>query len=192
VHIDKTTIQATATLLFGILGATISILTWKGNHDAYCISSVQTFVDVSRQAYLSLPSDHYTNPLMKRIVSDCGFKSEELIQLMGSHVDPVRNVDVHLQSASDIEKAAKAQQKWVPLGVVGGDINFSSDGAPVPMVQWKEGDQLTALQDVNVRRSLANWSVPLDVLAKGQQVTLADNPVEVPDGDGKQYWARLK
>lgn len=190
-HIDRASIQAAATVLFGVLGATISFLTWKGNQDAYCISSVKTFIDVSRQAYLSLPSDHYTNPLMRRIVRECGFKSAELIQLMGSGVDAEEKVDVHLQSPADLQKAAALQQKWVALGIVGGDVNFSSDGPSSAITQWKKGDKLTALQDVNVRRSLANWSAPLAVVREGQHVTLADNPVEVPDGDATQYWGRL-
>ncbi|MBB4955488.1 hypothetical protein H4S14_003561 [Agrobacterium vitis] len=190
--LDKTSIQATATLLFGILGATISVLTWKGNQDAYCISSVQTFVDVSRQAYLSLPSDHYTNPLMKRIVDDCGYKREELLQLLGSHADHVTNVDVNLQPQSDAKTANPAPQKWVLLGIADGAANFSRNGAATPMAQWQKGDQLTAQDDVNVRRSFANWSAPLNVIGKGDIVTLANAPVEVPADDKTQYWGRLQ
>ena len=190
-RIDKTDIQAAATVMLGVLGATISFLTWKGNHDAYCISSVQTFIDVSRQAYLSLPSDHYTNPLMQRIVRDCGFKAGELLQLMGSGVPHVAKVDVHLQSADETSRAAKTQQKWVPLGIVGGASNFSINGTAL-MAQWKQGDQLTALDDVNVRANFANWSTPVEIITKGEVVTLAATPVEVPDGDAKQYWGRLQ
>lgn len=190
-RIDKTSVQATATVLMGVFGATISFLTWKGNHDAYCVSSVQTFINVSRQAYLSLPSDHYTNPLMRRIVSDCGFKADELLQLMGSDVSHVAKVDVHLQSAADSEKALKSQQKWVPLGIEGGASNFSINGM-VPMAQWKQGDQITALEDVNVRANVANWSAPLEVITRGEVATLAASPVAVPDGHTKQYWGRLQ
>ncbi|HBF32907.1 hypothetical protein [Rhizobium sp.] len=188
---DKANVQAAATLLFGVLGATISVLTWKGDHDAYCVSSVQTFIDVSRKAYLSLPSDHYTNPLMRRIVRDCDFKAEELLQLMGSGVQQVAKVDVDLQSPADSEKAAKTHQKWVSLGIAGGASNFSVVGSAT-MAQWKQGDQLTALDDVNVRPNFANWSAPLEVITKGEVVTLAAEPVEVPDGEAKQYWGRLR
>lgn len=178
-------------MLMGVFGAAISFLTWKGNHDSYCVSSVQTFINVSRQAYLSLPSDHYTNPLMRRIVSDCGFKADELLQLMGSDVPHVAKVDVHLQSADDREKAAKTEQKWVPLGIEGGASNFSINGS-ISMPQWKQGDQMTALEDVNVRPNLANWSAPLAVITKGEVATLAAPPVAVPDGKTWQYWGRLQ
>lgn len=189
--IDKTSIQATATVLFGVLGATMSVLTWKGNHDAYCISSVRTFVEVSRRAYLSLPSDHYTNPLMKRIVDDCGYKSGELLQLMGSHPDDVARIDLHRQSGAQREKAEKNLQKWVLLGASGGRSNFSVQGK-AGVSQWQEGDQLTALEDVNVRSRFANWSTPQDVIVTGEVVTLADAPFEAPDGDKTQYWGRLR